>query len=203
MNMKINIHNNKYLVSLITTWVLSTLVLAGCYYLFHLPKKEMLKQVRRQYDESNELAAIANKAVQQDTQEQIIQRCRTADQMIARFAVPQENTTGLVFEIGKVAGELGLSEFASKNPKAQYHSTLPKDTDVTEAWLELEFKTSFIKFAQYVNRLERQKPTVFIEKMALRKTDDNPREIEVRMELSFLVTQNKKSSVAMADISAN
>ena len=42
---------------------------------------------------------------------------------------------------------------------------LRDNPEVSEGWLNVEFKSSFLKFAQFVNRLECQTPDVFIEQM--------------------------------------
>ncbi|MBL7214929.1 MAG: hypothetical protein ISS71_04550 [Phycisphaerae bacterium] len=201
MKMKIDLKNSTYLVSLIAVWGGVFLVLIACYFIFDLPQKEMLAQVQRQHTESKDMLLLANKATRQDIQDQMKRHFEEVDETVRRFSVPQDNTTGVVFEIGKIANELGLSEFSSKNQRVRDLSTLGENQEVTEAWLKVEFKSSFLNFAQFVNHLESQTPTVFIEQITLRRNENDLREHDVKMELSFLVTQNQTDSVAMADLS--
>jgi hypothetical protein len=201
MKIKFDIKNNLYRISLIAVWGGVFFVLVICYFTFHLPKKEMLTQVQRQYTESNDQLLIANKAKRQDVREEMEQRFEKIQQTVRHFSVPQDNMTGLVFEIGKIANELGLSQFSSKNDNSHDIPTIGESSEIKEAWLQVEFNASFLKFAQFVNRLERQAPTVFVEQVTLRRNINNRAENEIIMDLSFLVTQNKSNSVAVADAS--
>jgi hypothetical protein len=204
MNKKIDLKHNKCLLSLIAVWTISVALLTLCYFAFHLPKREALGQVLRQYKESREQRLLAEKAARQDVRERLERRFTETDQIVRHFSVPQENTTGLVFEIGKIANELNLAEFSSKNQKLKDLSTLKENPEVIEAALRVEFKSSFLKFAQFVNRLERQEPTVFIERVTLRRNEENKREHAVTMELSFMVTKEQdgqNDAVALADVS--
>lgn len=206
MNKKIDLKNNKCLLSLIVVWTISVALLTICYFVFHLPKSQALGKVLRQYQESREQRLLAEKAAQQDVRERLERRFTETEQIVRHFSVPQENMTGLVFEIGKIANELGLAEFSSKNQNMKNLSTLQENPEVTEAALKVEFRSSFLKFAQFVNRLERQNPAVFIERVTLRRNEENKREHTVTMELSFMVTKDQdgqNDAVAMADGSAD
>ena len=197
--MKIDIKNNKYQSYLIGTWVGCFLLIGAGYFFLHVPKKSQLVRVQQQYTESNDQFTIANKATRDDIRQEMNRCFEDTANMINRFSVPQDNITGVVFGIGKIANELGLSEFSSKNQKAQSLSTLGDSEDVSEAWLEVEFESSFLKFAQFVNRLEQETPVVFIEKVVLRRNENGQKNNDVKMELSFLTTESKINSVAVAN----
>ena len=199
MKTKVDIKHNKYKIYLTGTWVGCILLIGAGYFVFHLPKKGQLVQVQRQYTESQDQLTIANKATQDDIRQQAEQCFEDTANMINKYSVPQDNITGVVFEIGKIANELGLSEFSSKNQKAQNLSTLGDSKVVSEAWLEVEFESSFLKFAQFVNRLEQETPVVFIEKIVVRRNENSQKNSDVKMELSFLTTESKVNSVAVTN----
>ena len=197
--MKVDIKHNKYKICLIGIWVGCVLLIGAGYFVFHLPKKSQLVQIQRQYTESQDQLTIANKATRDDVRQQAEQNFEDTANMINRYSIPCDNVTGVVFEIGKIANELGLSEFSSKNQKAQSLSTLGDSKVVSEAWLEVEFESSFLKFVQFVNRLEQETPVVFVEKITIRRNEGVQTNSDVKMELSFLTTENKVDSVAVAN----
>lgn len=200
MKKKRDIKISKYTTFLVGTWVGCLLLLGAGYLFFHLPQKEIMGQVRRQFTESNERREIAEMASQDGVRQKIQQRYEEVDHKINCFSVSKDNMTSLVFEIGKMAGELGLSEFSSKNLNSRNVSTVKKSQIVTEQWLAIEFNASFEQFAQFVNRLEKSTPVVFVEKMMIRRADKGQKKHEVKMELSFLATNEKKPhSVAMSN----
>ena len=199
MKKKFDIKKNKYLMALAGTWVGCILFIGAGYGILHLPKKEVLAQVQRQYAESKEQLEIAQMATEPATCQKIEQRCEETIQSIRQYSVPQNNVTGVVFEIGKIANELGLAEFSSKNQKMQGFPTIEKDSTVTEAWLEVEFKGTFQRFIQFVNQLEQGTPVVFIENIVIRRDENSQSNNDVKMKLSFLTTEGKTDSVASAN----
>lgn len=203
MKKKDDVKKSRFGLVVAAVWSLSLVVIAAGFFLFHRPRKEALQSLERQYNESNDLVFIARKAARQDVQDQLQEKLQAAEQAVRQFSVPSESTNGLVFEIGKIANELELTEFSSKNQPVQNLSSAGKKEkkELTEAWLKVEFKSSFLQFARFINRLERQTPTVFVEKMTLVRNDADPTRNVVRMELSFLVRQEIKE-LTLADAAA-
>jgi hypothetical protein len=200
MKKKDDVKKSRYGLLVAAVWALSVVVFAAGFFLFHRPRKEAMQSLERQYNESNDQVFIARKAARGDVRDQLQQKLQDAEEAVRQFSVPRESTNGLVFEIGKIANELELTEFSSKNQSVQNLSTADKKEkkELTEAWLKVEFKASFLQFARFINRLERQTPTVFVEKMTLLRNDADPTRNVVRMELSFLVRQEDKE-LALAD----
>lgn len=203
MKKKDDVKKSRYGLVVAAVWALSLVVVAAGFFLFHRPRKEALHSLERQYNESNDLVFIARKAARQEVQDQLQEKLQAAEEAVRQFSVPRESTNGLVFEIGKIANELELMEFSSKNQPVQNLSSADKKEkkELTEAWLKVEFKSSFLQFARFINRLERQTPTVFVEKMTLLRNDVDPTRNVVRMELSFLVRQEDKE-LTLADAAA-
>jgi hypothetical protein len=195
---QIDLKKHKYWLSLLGIWVLGFVVVAVCYVTLHLPRKHMLIQINNQANESRDMLMIAQRATSPEIHREIEQELDRTEQAVHHFSVPRPNTTALVFEIGKIANDLGLSDFASKNQPLRDIPTIRDSKTVSEDWLKVEFQASFSDFAQFVNRLERQNPAVFVERLTLRRGEDGQLDHNVIMELSFLVTQDD-NPLAMAD----
>ena len=200
---KIDIKKYKYPIALGAFWLCGFLAVAICYLVLHVPVKQELARLEREINESRDILVIANRATQPDMQQEARQRLKQTQATLRQFSVPRRKVTGLVFEIGKIANELEISEFASSNRTNREISTVRKSPVVDEDWLNVEFSAPFGALARFVNRLERQHPTVFVERMTLQRSDDQQRDHDVTMELSFLVTHDEDPSVALADESSD
>lgn len=196
--MKKKLKMTKYTVWLAIVWCACFLLIGAGYLLFQVPKQASLAQIERQYNESREARELAEMAAKDTVLQKARQRLEEMQQTISALSLPEDNVTGFVFEIGKIAGELKLSDFSSKNMKNQTVSTVEKSKHVTEAWLEVEFKGSFEQIAQFVNRLEQSCPAVYVEDLVINRDEVQHKYHEVTMELSFLATTDpKKRAVAM------
>ena len=199
MKNKKKIKITRYTAALVATWAGCLLLLAGGYLFFHLPQKEILAQAQRQYNESNQIRELADMASQDNVISKAQQRCEGLCDQIHRYSLPQKSITDLVFEIGKMAGEVGLSDFSSKNQNNRNVSTVTKSDIVTEGWLAVEFNATFEQFLRFVNRLETTEPVVFVETLMINRATNGQEKHEVKMELSFLATTGEdKYSVATA-----
>ncbi len=199
MKNKKKIKITRYTAFLAATWAGCLLLLGGGYLFFHLPQKEILAQAERQFRESNEIREIADMASQDSVIQNAQQRCDEVCEQIHHYSLPEKSITNLVFEIGKMAGEIGLSDFSSKDHNNRNVSTVTKSDIVTEGWLAVEFKASFEQLLQFVNRLETAEPVVFVETLMVSRGTNGQKIHEVKMELSFLATTGEGNySVASA-----
>lgn len=197
MKTKKTLKVTRYSAALAAAWVGGLALIGTGYFFFQVPKQTMLMQIEHQYAESRQGRELAETAARDEVRQKAQQRLEAVQQAIHAYSLPADNVTSLAFEIGKTATELGLSEFASKHRRSQTVSTVEKSKCVAEAFLSVEFKASFDQLAQFINRLERSSPAVYIEELDVRRGQDG-RPHEVRMELSFLTTEDaSKRSVAM------
>ena len=196
--MKSKIKLSRYTVATAAIWAVSVIVLGGGYFLLHMPQQTELLQVKSQCAESQTSLEQAQLAAQDQTKTKQQQQCKEVSNLISGFSTQQDAVTELVFEIGRIANELRLSEFSSKNQKQKNYSTVGKSKLVSEVWLSVDFQATFEQFAQFVNRLECHSPVVFIEEVSFRRGSQNMHEHEVSLQLSFLAeTRAKNKKVAM------
>lgn len=188
----------KYKMFLIGTWAVCVLLLGAGVLFFHLPQKEVLNRVQKQFDESRQQRELAELAGQETVREKAQQRLDEVQQHIQQYSLPSDDVTTVAFEIGRTAGELGLSGFSSKHLSQQKLSTVKESKLLAEAWLVVEFEASYEQIVQFVHRLEQSRPVVFIEDLSIRRADNGQANHEVKMELSFLTrTEKENRSVAM------
>jgi len=200
--MKLKNKPSRYIKILSVIWLLSA-VLAGIgYFLLYLPLQLQIAQINNKINISNTALHEAQLAAQKKTQLQQKKQYNAAQNLIKKFSVPSDTVTGMVFGIGRIASDLSLIEFSSKNQTDQESSAAESETEkqIAEVWLNVDFKATFNQFIQFVNRLESDKPMVFIESLLFRKDIQNSKMNTVSLDLSFLkqipVTSEKLAQVS-------
>ena len=197
--MKSKIKLSRYIVITAAVWVVSVVILGGSYFLLYAPQQFEFSQVKNQCAESQTVLEQAELAAQDKTKAKQKQQSKEVSQLISGFSTQQDTTTELVFEIGRIASELRLAEFSSKNQKQKNYSTVGKSKLVSEVWLKVDFQASFEQFAQFVNRLECHSPVVFVEEVSFRRDPQGDKDHKASLQLSFLAetgTNNKKVASA-------
>ncbi|MEN8126846.1 MAG: GspMb/PilO family protein [Planctomycetota bacterium] len=188
-----------YMIAVIAAWAVFAVVVGGGYFMLYVPQKTELIQLQNQCAESQRGLNKAQLAAQEQTKEKMRLRREETDRLIAGFSTEHDRATELIFEVGQIANDLRLAEFSSKRRKQKDRATIGKSEMLSEAWLTVEFFATFDQFAQFLNRLERHCPIVFIEELSLRRAAAGSRGHEVSLQLSFLAEQNTKSKkVVMA-----
>ena len=196
---KSNIKLGKYAIVTLAAWAVCVVVIGGGFVLFFQPQKIELAQVQQQFSESQTELEKAQLAAQDQTKEKMKLRCEETSRLISEFSTKPDKMTELVFQVGKIANDLRLAEFSSKNEKRKDQSTVKKSKTLEEAWLNVEFFATFNQFAEFINRLERHCPVVFVEEVSFRRGTSKAKGHAASLRLSFLAekdTGDKK--VAMA-----
>jgi Tfp pilus assembly protein PilO len=197
--MKSNNKFSRYTIVTAAVWAVSAIILGGGYALFYMPQKAELLQVKTQCNESQTALEQAQLAAQEETKTKQQQECERVGQLISSFSTQQDSVTELVFEIGRIANELRLSEFSSKDQKQQNYSTVGKSKLVSEVWLNVDFQATFEQFALFLNRLECHDPVVFVEEVSFQRETQDTHGHKVSLQLSFLTeTKAKNKKVAAA-----
>jgi len=197
MNSKTKI--SKYAIVTLAVWGASVVVSGMGYFLFCSPQKIELARLQNQYSESQEELELAQLAGLDQTKAKMTLRSEEVDRLISDFSTGPDKMTELVFQVGQIANELHLSEFSSKNEKKKDQSTVAKSSTLDEGWLNVEFFATFNQFAQFINRLERHCPAVFVEEVSFRRATSSSKGHSVSLRLSFLAekeTSDKKVAVA-------
>ena len=196
--MKSKIKLSRYTIVTAAVWAVSVIVLGGGYLLLYAPQQATLLQLKNQCAESQTVLEQAQLAAQDQTKAKQKQQCEEVGQLISGFSTQQDAVTELVFEIGRIANELRLSEFSSKNQKQQNYSTVGKSKLVSEVWLNVDFQATFEQFAQFLNRLECHSPVVFVEEVSFRRGSQDAHNHTTSLQLSFLAETGAKNKEVVA-----
>jgi hypothetical protein len=196
---KPNIKLGKYAIVTLAAWAVSVVVVGAGHVLFYQPQKAELAQVRKQFSESQTELENAQLAAQDQVKEKMKLRCEETSRLISEFSTKPDKMTELVFQVGQIANDLRLAEFSSKNEKRKDKSTVEKSKTLDESWLNVEFFATFNQFSEFINRLERHCPVVFIEEVAFRRGTSRAKGHTASLRLSFLAEKDAGGKkVAMA-----
>lgn len=196
---KSNIKLGKYAIVTLAAWAVCVLVIGAGYVLLYQPQKVELAQVQKQFSESQTELEKAQLAAQDQAKEKMQLRCDETSRLIAGFSTKPDKMTELVFQVGQIANDLRLAEFSSKNEKRKDQSTVEKSLTLDEGWLKVEFFATFKQFAEFVNRLERHCPVVFVEEVSFRRGTASSKGHAASLRLSFLAEKDAGGKkVAMA-----
>lgn len=176
---------SKYMIITGTLWCICAVVVGLSYMLLYQPQKVQLTHIETQYTDSQIQLEQALVAAQDETKEKMHQRLAQTDKLIESFATKQDAVTSLVFQIGQIANDLKLAEFSSKNQTQPEYSTIADNKLLTEIWLNVKFESTYNQFSQFVNRLERNCPAVFVEEVSLKRGNDGAQH-KATFKLSFL-----------------
>jgi Tfp pilus assembly protein PilO len=198
--MKSKIKYSRYIIATAAVWAVTVIVLGGGYFLFYAPQQAELFQLNYQCAESQTALEQAQLAAQDKTKAKQQQQCEDVDRLLSGLSTHQDTVTELVFEIGRIAtNDLRLFEFSSKNQTQKNYPTVGQSELVSEVWLNVDFQATFDQFAQFLNRLERHDPVVFVEEVSFRRGTQDSLGHKVSLQLSFLTktgAKNKKVAAA-------
>jgi len=196
---KSNIKLGKYAIVTLAVWAVCVVGIGGGFVLFFQPQKIERTQVQKQFSESQAELEKAQLAAQDQAKEKMKRRCEETSRLISEFSTKPDKMTELVFQVGQIANDLRLTEFSSKNEKRKDQSTVEKSKTLEEAWLNVEFFATFNQFAEFINRLERHCPVVFVEEVSFRRGTTKAKGHAVSLRLSFLAEKDAgDKKVAMA-----
>lgn len=197
--MKLNIKLSKYVITTGILWGVCAIIFGIGYFALYRTQKDQLAQIQTELNESQLLLDKALLASKKNTREKMLQQLESTSELIENFTTRQDMITKQVFEIGQIANDLGLREFSSMNKSTPDHSTVGKAKILTEAWLEVDFIASFKQFSEFINRLERNCPVVFVEEVSLRRGNKTDYGHQATLKLSFLAkTKNESKKIASA-----
>lgn len=187
---------SKYAIVNLAVWASAVVFVGGGYLLLYQPQAIELAQVQKQYTESQSELEQARLAARDQTKEKMKQQYEETDRLISEFSTGQEKMTEVVFQIGQIANDLRLAEFSSKNEKKNDQSTVGKSETLDEGWFNVEFFATFNQFAEFINRLERHCPVVFVEEIGFRRGTSQSKGHAVSLRLSFLAEKEAEKKVA-------
>ena len=91
------------------------------------------------------------------------QQLNQADKKLDTFVVIPDDLDDLTFDISRIANSMEITAFASQGTENESFLEIDNCEHIGYTRIEVNFKSSFNTFAQFINALERHEPVVFID----------------------------------------
>ena len=184
-------------IAVLSGWILYAAVMAIGSALITPPRQAALQALRGQLTELQDKLMFARSAKKEETKQRMRDQMTAAQETLSAFSCAASAESALIFQVGQLADTLALDKFSSRFPDSLPELTLEKTERIGEGWLTVEFVADYLKTAAFVNGLERNTPTLFVESIQLRPSDDNAGKADVRMNISYLIRKTPDTTVAV------
>lgn len=114
----------------------------------------------------------------------------SAQENLARYVVSPQQASDLPFKIRKIAETTKVTELKITNNKQSSYGPINECRLVREGRIQVNFKSSFLQFAEFINALERHKPVIFVDYFKIRRSGKEGTAHDVEMVLTFFVRQD-------------
>lgn len=182
----------KYLLTAGVVWGLGFGSMLAAYLFILAPQTDQLVKIQKQFQDTNEQKTLAATASQPQARQKLDDKLRQAGDRAGQFVIASEQTSALMFQISQIAAQCRLKEFATKNKEIKSPTEGPRPR-IVEGWVELTFNSTFSQFAEFVSGLERNRPYLFVEDVAIERSTDGKQEHNVKVLVSCLVTNPSKA----------
>jgi len=157
----------RYLITSTLLWCCSFVVLLAIYICLLIPQKERIKIV------SSELARKEREYRRCKNIDNEESRLRMRDQVedlnnrLANYVIDFDDLDNLTFSISKIARKVHAVSFKSIGKGADLYTPIEGCEYIGRIDTEIDFTTSFNKFTEFINFLERNNPVIFIDKISV------------------------------------
>jgi len=184
--------HKRYLKTISIIWSCSAVMLALGYMTVLGPQGGVCRNVSRELSEKERAYDEALEASQQETKDRLAEqlervRCRVGD-----FAVEFEGSADVTFDIGRIVDELGIESFNIRNLGGGDKDRKAETKYVDENAVGITFVADFSQFASLLNKIERHRPVLFVERFCISTPERSGSKPEVSMDLVYLVKKPQK-----------
>ncbi len=184
----------KYLLTMALVWAGCLLLFVAIYLLVLMPQQQSRKLVEKQFAEKKQAYESAVKASEEETRVKLTREVEDLQARLRDFVIDSENCANLTLDISRIAGEKQISSFTTKAIEESANA-LQSSTNkhLQEGKIEIRFASDFTQFAAMLNALERHRPSVFVDRFKIIRSDDNSKDNKVEIDLAVFVRKRQES----------
>ena len=183
--------NPKYLFAVGAVWAVWLIVSVAVYLTLFVPQNREYADVHKQWKAQADELELARKASLTATRSEQLQVLEKTLEELAWFTIGPRQQDRLVFEVSRLASEMNLSDYTGSNRGVlEKSASRNQKSPIERFFLDMTFSGSFDRFAQFLNALERNCPTLFIEMMSIERGQDSQQH-EASILLSLLIQKEE------------
>lgn len=179
--------HKRYLKTISLTWASSLVLLVLGYVTVLGPQGKVARDMSRELSEKERSYNEALEASQQHTKDKLSAQLQQLQDRVGDFVVDFEESAKVTFDIGRIVDELKIGSFNIQNRGGERRGAIEIETEyVSENEVEITFEADFSQFAFLLNKLERHRPVLFVEKFNILPADRDGKP-QASMSLVYLV----------------
>ncbi|MHC4145133.1 MAG: type II secretion system protein GspM [Planctomycetota bacterium] len=183
----------KYIKMGISVW-------AGCFIVFLLsyvvvlaPQEKLKAQTESQFAEARRTALAAKEAAREENKIKLKEQAANLDERLQEFIIEEADTANLTFDIDRISNTIKLDSSSINTMGSQGIVEIENCEYLFARQINVDFASSFSKFAAFLNALERNRPVIFIDTFTITRARENNLSHSVSMKLAVLVGKDAKA----------
>ncbi|MHC4230716.1 MAG: hypothetical protein ACYSW0_25040 [Planctomycetota bacterium] len=183
----------KYIKMGISVW-------AGCFIVFLLsyvvvlaPQEKLKARTESQFAEARRTALAAKEAAREENKIKLKEQAANLDKRLQEFIIEEADTANLTFDIDRISNTIKLDSSSINTMGSQGIVEIENCEYLFARQINVDFASSFSKFAAFLNALERNRPVIFIDTFTITRARENNLSHSVSMKLAVLVGKDAKA----------
>ncbi len=183
----------KYIVAMGIVWTVSLILFAVVYYVTIAPQMKVKNQVFKESVEKKQLFESAVSAAQEDNKKKLANELEELKTRLSDYVSEYDDSANLTFSISSIAADKQVSEFTVKTTEQSKGQDALANKNLQENRVETAFTSDFLRFASFLNTLERHHPVIFVDRFKVMRGDQSGMPNKVDMTLSYFVRKKQDS----------
>ena len=185
--------HKKYITTIAAVWAGCFILFLAAYIVLLVPQQKSKKRIESQLAEVMQQHNSALTANQEDTKQRKNEEIEKLREAMKKFAYDYEDSANLTFDISQIANNKKVNSFSFK---MQEDSRGRQGSDlqyIQENCIDISFTGDFIKFATFLNALERHQPVVFVDNFKITRSALEDSNHRTNMKLAVFLRKPKES----------
>jgi hypothetical protein len=181
----------KYILAMGIVWAASLVVFALVYYVVIAPQLKIKTQVLKESTEKKQQFESALSAALEENKKKLASEVEELKTRLNDYVSEYEESANMTFSISRIAADKQVSDFTVKTSEQGKAQDAVTAKNMQENRVEIAFSSDFLRFASFLNTLERHQPVIFVDRFKVSRGDQSGASNKVDMTLSYFVRKKQ------------
>ena len=168
-------------------WAASLVLFAVVYYIAIAPQLKVKNQVLAESAEKQKMFESALTAANEDNKKKLAGEVGELKARLLNYVSEYEESANLTFSISRIAADKQVGDFTVRTSEQARGQDALAANNLQENHIEVAFASDFLRFASFLNALERHQPVIFVDRFKMLRGDRNGTPNKADMNLSYFV----------------
>jgi Tfp pilus assembly protein PilO len=185
---------NKKLFTIVALfWAGSFVLFVLAYIVVLSPQQKSKQQVETEFTKTKRKYDSVIEMSKEETKARFKKELESLKNKLKVFTVDFEDSPNLTFDISQIANEKKVESFSIKTQEDSRKSAALGLKNLQENEIIINFAGDFNQFATFLNTLERNRPTVFVDNFKITRSQREELGHKVNMKLAVFVRKQQES----------